>query len=66
MVDQARVNVHETMGRKNNCKLNFFSMYLVRNNNEIPFYFKNREKYQTKALTNPTDTSLSFIACMLL
>ena len=28
-------NVCETVGRKNNCKLNFFSMYFVRNNEEI-------------------------------
>ena len=41
MVAQARVNVHETMGRKNNCKLNFFSMYFVRNNEEIYLSFKN-------------------------
>ena len=26
MVAQARVNVHETIGRKNNSKLNFFSI----------------------------------------
>ena len=37
MVAQARVNVHETMGRKNNCKLNFFLMYLIWNNKEIHF-----------------------------
>ena len=35
MVVQARMNVHETMGRKNNCELNFFSMYFARNNKEI-------------------------------
>ena len=44
MVAQARVNVHETMGRKTNCNLNFFSMYFVRNNEEIHFPFKNSEK----------------------
>ena len=48
MVAQARVNVHETMGRKNNCKLNFFSMYFVRNNEEIHLSFKNSE---TQALS---------------
>ena len=35
MVVQARMTVHETMGRKNNCELNFFSMYFARNNKEI-------------------------------
>ena len=34
-VAQERINVRETVGRKNNCKLNFFSMYFVRNNEEI-------------------------------
>ena len=28
MVALERINVHETVGRKSNCKLNFFSMYL--------------------------------------
>ena len=46
----ARVNVHETMGRKNNCKLNFFSMYFARNNEEIHFSFKTSEKKRTQAL----------------
>ena len=32
------------MGRKNNCKLNFFAMYFVRNNEEIHSSFKNSEK----------------------
>ena len=36
-----RTNVRETVGRKNNCKLNFFSMYFVRNNEEIHLSFKN-------------------------
>ena len=36
--------------RKNNYKLNFFSMYFVRNNKEIHFSFKNREKQRTQAL----------------
>ena len=36
-----RTNIHETVGRKNNCKLNFFSMYFVRNNEEIQLSFKN-------------------------
>ena len=39
-----RINVRETVGRKNNCKLNFFSMYFVRNNEEIDLSFKNSEK----------------------
>ena len=44
MVAQERINVRETVGRKNNCKLNFFSMYFVRNNKEIHLSFKNSEK----------------------
>ena len=39
MVAQERINVRETVGRKNNCKLNFFSMYFVRNNEEIHLSF---------------------------
>ena len=38
-----RINVRETVGRKNYCKLNFFSMYFVRNNEEIHVSFKNSE-----------------------
>ena len=44
MAAQVRVNVHEMMERKNNCKLNFFSMYFNRNNEEIHLSFKNSEK----------------------
>ena len=44
MVAQARVNDYETTGRKNNCKLNFFLMYFIRNNEEIHLSFKNSEK----------------------
>ena len=44
VVAQARVNVHETMGRKNKCKLNFFSIHFGWNNEEIPLSFKNSEK----------------------
>ena len=44
MVAQARVNVHEMMGRNNNCKLNFFSMYFIQNNKETHLSFKNSEK----------------------
>ena len=40
MVAQARVNVRETMRRKNNCKLDFFSMYFVRNNEETHFLLR--------------------------
>ena len=39
-----RINVHETVGRKNNSKLNFFSMYFVRNNKEIYLSFRDSEK----------------------
>ena len=41
MVARERINVREIVGRKNNCKLNFFSMYFVRNNKEIHMSFKN-------------------------
>ena len=50
MVALERINVHETVGRKNNRKLNFFSMYFVRNNEERYLSFKNSEKLQTQAL----------------
>ena len=50
MVAPERINVCETVGRKNNCKLNFFLMYFVRNNEEIYLPFKNSEKYRTQAL----------------
>ena len=43
MVAQVSVDVHKTMGRKNNCKLNILSMYFVQNNKEIHFSFKNSE-----------------------
>ena len=36
-----RTNVRETVGRKNNCKLNFFSMYFIQNIEEIYLSFKN-------------------------
>ena len=38
MVALERINVRETVGRKNNGKLNFFSMYFVQNNKEIHFF----------------------------
>ena len=40
MVAQERINVRETVGRKNNCKVNFFSMYFVRTNEEIYLRFR--------------------------
>ena len=40
MVTQDRINVCETVGRKNNCKVNFFSMYFVRTNEEIYLRFR--------------------------
>ena len=43
MVALERINVHETVGRKNNCQLNFFSMYFVHYNEEIQLSFKNSE-----------------------
>ena len=51
MLALGRINVCETVGRKNNCKLNFFSMYFFRNNEEIHLSFKNSEKQQTQALS---------------
>ena len=44
MVAQERINVRETVERKKNCKLNFFSMYFVQNNEEMHLSFKNSEK----------------------
>ena len=44
MVAQERINVCETVGRKNNGKLDFFSMYFIQNNEEIYLSFKNRHK----------------------
>ena len=43
----SRVNIHETMRRKNKCKLNFFSIFFVWNNEEIHFSFKNSEVADT-------------------
>ena len=51
MVAQGRINIRETVGRKINCKLNFFSMYFVQNKEEIHLFFKNSEKKRTQALT---------------
>ena len=50
MVALERINVCETVGRKSNCKLHFFSMYFVRKNEEIHLSFKNSEKLQTQDL----------------
>ena len=44
MVAQERINVLETVGRKNNCKVNSFSMYFVRTKEEIHLSFENSEK----------------------
>ena len=44
MVAQDRINACETVGRKNNCKVNFFLMYFVRTKEEIHLFFKNSEK----------------------
>ena len=44
MVVQERINVRETVGRKSNCKVNFFSMYFVWTSEEIHVFFKNSEK----------------------
>ena len=51
MVAHEKINVHETVGRKNNCKVNFFSMYFVQTKEEIHLSFKNSEKQQTQALS---------------
>ena len=44
MVALERINVRETVRTKSNCKLNFFSMYFVRKNEEIHLSFKNSER----------------------
>ena len=50
MIALEKINARETVGRKSNCKLNFFSMYFVRKNEEMHLSFKNSEKYRTQAL----------------
>ena len=50
MVALEKINVREAVRRKNSCKLNFFSMYFVRNNKETHLSFKNSEKQRTQAL----------------
>ena len=44
MVALEIINARKTVGRKLNCKLNFFPMYFVRNNEEVHLSFKNSEK----------------------
>ena len=44
MVAPEIINVREHWEKKNNCKLNFFSMYFIRNDEEIHLSFKNSEK----------------------
>ena len=44
MVAQERINVRETVGRKSNCKVNFFSMSFVRTKEEIHLSFENSER----------------------
>ena len=44
MIAQEKIDLRETVGRKNNCKVNFFSMYFVRTNEEIHLSFKDSEK----------------------
>ena len=44
MVAQERINVRETVGRKNNCKVYLFSIYFVRTKEEIHLSLKNSEK----------------------
>ena len=46
MVAQERINVCETVVRKNNCKLNFFSMYVVRNNKEVYLSFNKNSRHK--------------------
>ena len=52
MVAQERINVRETVGRKNNCKVNFFSMYFVGTKEEIHFLLK---------IVKNGDTSFKFL-----
>ena len=49
MVAKGRINVCETVGRKNNYKVNFFSMHFDQTKKEIHLSFKNSEKWQTQA-----------------
>ena len=44
MIAQERINVRETVGKRNNCKVNFFSIYFVRTKEEIHLSFKNSER----------------------
>ena len=44
MIAQERINVRETVERKSNRKVSFFSMYFVRTNEEIHLSFKTSEK----------------------
>ena len=39
MVALERINARERVGRKSNCKLNFFSMYFFPNSEEIHLSF---------------------------
>ena len=51
--------VYEMMGRKKNCKLNFFSMYFVQNNDEIHLSFKNSENSGHKLQSLSAEKSLN-------
>ena len=62
MVAQARMNVHQTMGRRNNCELNFFSMYLVQNNEQIHFYSENSEIYNYVLIRPRYSSSNKFLS----
>ena len=42
-------------------KLNFFSMYFVRNNEEIHLSFKNSEKLRTQALNGSTTVPINVV-----
>ena len=65
MVALERINVRETVARKNNFKLNFFSMNFVRNNEEIHLSFENGEKERRQALKTE-NTKMFCLECISL
>ena len=64
MVAQERINVAEIVGRKNNCEVNFFSMYFIRTKEEIHLSFKNSEKLRTLALNISVVIIFRFLTCI--
>ena len=60
MVAQERINVRETVRRKNNCKVNFFLMYFVRTKEEIHLPFKKVENSGHKLSNSTTGKHVCF------